>query len=64
MLALDEDLKATPARWWGTHKKNIIEWAQCHTLLIVRFLDQAEGWEVHYTGQIFPKDHMRCCEEA
>jgi hypothetical protein len=22
-LAMDEALKSTPARWWGTHKKNI-----------------------------------------
>jgi hypothetical protein len=37
LLALDEALKATPARWWETHKKNIMEWVQCHTLLIVFF---------------------------
>jgi hypothetical protein len=24
LLALDEALKATPARWWGTHKRNIM----------------------------------------
>ena len=23
LLALDIALRATPARWWGTHKKNI-----------------------------------------
>ena len=26
LLALDIALKATPARWWGTHKKNIGDW--------------------------------------
>jgi hypothetical protein len=26
MLALDETLKATPARWWGEHKRNITKW--------------------------------------
>jgi hypothetical protein len=37
MLVLDETLKATPSRWWGTHKKNIVEWVQCRTLLTVHF---------------------------
>jgi hypothetical protein len=37
MLTLDKALKATPSRWWGTHKKNIAEWVQCPTLLTVRF---------------------------
>jgi hypothetical protein len=23
LLAMDEALKSTPARWWGTHKNNI-----------------------------------------
>ena len=35
LLALYEALKATPTRWWGTHKNNIMEWVQCHTLLTV-----------------------------
>jgi hypothetical protein len=64
MLALDESLKATPTRWWGTHKKNIVEWVQCHTLLTILFLDQAEGCEVRYTSKSCPKDHMQNCEEA
>jgi hypothetical protein len=25
LLAMDEALKATPTRWWGTHKRNIID---------------------------------------
>jgi hypothetical protein len=64
MLALDEALKSTLARWWGAHKRNIAECTQCHTLLKVRFLEQVEGCEVHYMGQSCPKDHMRSCEEA
>jgi hypothetical protein len=64
LLALDEAFKARPTRWWGRHKKNIAEWVQCHTLLIVHFSDQVEGCEVWYTSQICPKDHMRSCEEA
>jgi hypothetical protein len=42
-LALDEDLKSIPVRWWGTHKNNIVEWMQCRTLMIVHFLEQTEG---------------------
>jgi hypothetical protein len=33
LLAMDEALKATPARWWGAHKSNIIDWIQCRTLM-------------------------------
>jgi hypothetical protein len=33
LLAMDEALKATPTRWWGTHKNNITEWVQCRTLM-------------------------------
>jgi hypothetical protein len=58
MFSLDESLKATPSRWWGTHKKNIIKWVQCHTLLTMRFSDQDEGCDVRYTGQSCPKDYM------
>jgi hypothetical protein len=33
LLALNESLKTKPTRWWETHKNNIAEWVQCHTLL-------------------------------
>jgi len=46
MLALDKALKETLAIWWGTHKKNIIEWVQCQTLMIVHVLDQDEGCRI------------------
>ena len=29
LLALEEALKATPMRWWETHKKTITGWAYC-----------------------------------
>jgi hypothetical protein len=44
LLALDEALKATLARWWGTHKRNIVNWTQCHTLMTVQFSEQVEGF--------------------
>jgi hypothetical protein len=37
LLALDIALKATPARWWGTHKETITDWYQCKQLLRIRF---------------------------
>jgi len=46
LLALDEALKETPTRWWGTHKKSIKYWMQCHTLMEVHFSKQVEGCEV------------------
>jgi hypothetical protein len=29
LMAMDEALKYTPARWWGMHKRNITNWVQC-----------------------------------
>jgi hypothetical protein len=43
LLALDEALKETPTRWWGTHKKNIADWVQCRTLMATRFSEQLEN---------------------
>jgi hypothetical protein len=50
LFALDEALKATPTRWWGTHKSNITDSVQCHTLMTTRFSTQVEGCEVCYIG--------------
>ena len=61
---MDEAMKSTPARWWGTHKNNITDWVQCRTLMTTWFSTQVEGCEVRYTGRSFPKDHVRSCEEA
>jgi hypothetical protein len=46
LLALDESLKATPTKWWGTHKNNIADWMQYHTLMTMCFLEQVEGCKV------------------
>jgi hypothetical protein len=63
LLALDEALKGTPARCWGTYKHNITDWVQFLTLMTTRFSEKVEGWEVRYTGRSCPKDHVRSCEE-
>jgi hypothetical protein len=61
---MDEAMKATPARWWGTHKGNIADWTQCRTLMTTRFSAQVGSYEVRYTGRSWPKDHVHNCEEA
>jgi hypothetical protein len=33
LLEMEEALKSTPTRWWGTHKNNITEWVQFCTLM-------------------------------
>ena len=35
--ALDIALKATPARWWGTHKQNLQVWDQVKIIMKIRF---------------------------
>jgi hypothetical protein len=64
LLAMDEALKSNTARWWGTHKNNITDWVQCHTLMTTLFSEHIEGCEVRYIGRSYPKDHVRSCEEA
>jgi hypothetical protein len=64
LLAMDEALKSTPTRWWGTHKSNTIDWIQCRTLMTTQFSSQVESCEVRYTCRSCPKDHVRSCEEA
>jgi hypothetical protein len=43
LLAMDEALIETPARWWGTHKNITIEWVQCRTVMTTWFSAQVEG---------------------
>jgi hypothetical protein len=61
---MDEALKETPRRWWGTHKNKITEWVQCRTLMTTRFSEQVEGCEVRYIGRSCLKDHVQSCKEA
>jgi hypothetical protein len=51
LLALDIALKATPARWWGTHKQTIKDWYQCKWLLCIRFgIEQRRNQQQKYDG--------------
>ena len=43
-------LKATPARWWGTHKESISEWKQCRILMKIIFGEEISYAHRKYTG--------------
>jgi hypothetical protein len=59
LLALDIALKATPARWWGTHKETIKDWYQCEWLLCIRFgTEQKRNQNHKYDGQGAPAEHL------
>ena len=50
LLALEEELKATPSCWWVTHKKSINGWSLCRKLMEVRF-GKVEHYQVEkYDG--------------
>ena len=59
LLVLDEALKATPARWWETHKKSIDGWLLCRRLMEVR-LSGTKKYE-KYDGRNDPNDHSIVC---
>ena len=58
---LEEALKATPARWWETHKKSINGWLLCCRLMEVHFAE-AENYQFEkYDGIKDPNDHLIAC---
>ena len=62
LLALDIALKATPARWWGTHKETIMNWYQCKQLLRIRFgVEHKRNKQHKYDGQGAPTEHVEKC---
>jgi hypothetical protein len=64
LLALDVALKATPARWWGAHKKTIKDWYQCKWLLCIRFgAEQRSNQQQKYNGKGAPAEHLDKCRE-
>ena len=57
-------LKATPARWWATHKKSIADWQLCKQLLQLRFGEEIGYVGVMYDGQDRSSKHVQECEAA
>ena len=61
---LDMALRATSARWWTMHKRNITTWETCHIFLAVSFGDDAGCMNYRYDGQTNPRIHMEACVQA
>ena len=40
---LDLAVRATPARWWYTHKEHIASWEDCKQLMRIRFSKERDG---------------------
>jgi len=56
---LEISLKATLARWWGTHKSKINNWFQCKSLLRIRFDAKKEHkYEEKYDGFGQSQEHV------
>ena len=58
LSALDHALKATPARWWGAHKKSITNWPQCRRLMEVRLGEEVTLVNHKYSGLENPVEHF------
>jgi hypothetical protein len=59
LSTLDLAFKATPTRWWGTHKEFITDWYQCKGLLCIRFdIEQEYNKQQQYQGQEAPTEHL------
>jgi hypothetical protein len=63
LLALDLELKDTPARWWGEQKETITDWYQCKRLLHIRFdAEQIGNKQQKYDGMGTPVEHLEECK--
>ena len=49
LSTLEFVLKATPARWQGTHKQSISKWPQCKILLEIIFWEEISYSDKKYT---------------
>ena len=61
---LDHVLKATPSRWWGTHKQSISECPQCRRLMEARFGEEVTTMSHKYIGLSNPVEHINHCHTA
>ena len=64
LKTLDMALRATPARWWTAHKRNIITWETCYRLLVIKFGKYVGGMNYKYDGKTDPKIHIEACIKA
>ena len=61
LSALDHALKATPARWWGAHKKSITNWPHYRRLMEVIFGEEVTLVYHKYSGLENPMEHLNQC---
>ena len=61
LSALDFALKATPDRWWITHKESILEKPQCQRLMEIRLGEEIGYISKKYTGLTNPVEHIEYC---
>jgi len=61
ILALYVALRATPARWWPTHKFSIQNWIQCKRLMQIRFGEANKYVLGQYNGMNDPREHILTC---
>ena len=57
-------LRATPARWWTTHQRNVATWDTCHRLLMIRFGADTGGMNSLYDGVSCLAPHIQAYEES
>ena len=64
METLDSVFKATAARQWNGHKKNIPSWKACQNFLRLRFMDQPQEVKSRFDGKNSPQEHLAKCYEV
>ena len=57
-------LRATPTRWWTSHKRNIATWETYHRVLAIRFGEDVGCMNYKYDGQTNPRIHTEACINA
>ena len=56
--ALDWVLRATPARWWGTHKYSFDDWRMYRKMMRLQFDHPQVRLIEKYDGRNDPRDHL------
>ena len=61
---LDVALRATPARWWTVHKRNITTWETCHRILAIRFGEDEACMNYKYDRKSNSRIHIEAWVKA
>ena len=60
---MDLAVRATPARWWYSHKENIASWDDVKRLMAIRFSIDTDYVQQKYTRESNPRSHIQACEQ-